>query len=52
VAYERRSPSANTCPACRNLQIMVGMEANERRSNIELFRNNNLGLMVTAQWTK
>jgi hypothetical protein len=52
VAYDQRPYQRLNCSACRGLQLLWGVELQHRRSNIELFKNNNLGLFATIQWTK
>lgn len=52
VAFEQRRSAETRCAGCRSLQILWGVEASQRDSNIELFKNNNLSLFATAQWSK
>jgi hypothetical protein len=34
------------------MQVLWGIELQDRKSNIELFKNKNLGLFAAIQWTK
>jgi hypothetical protein len=52
VAFEQPSRPLKNCADCRSWQVLIGLEGNRRVSNIELFKNNNLGLFTTIQWIK
>lgn len=52
VAFEQRPDLRSSCPTCRGMQFLWGVELQDRKSNIELFKNKNLGLFAAIQWTK
>ncbi len=49
VAYSQRQTG---CDDCRRQLLLVGLEAQQRQSRIELFKTNNLGLFMSWQIIK